>query len=134
MQGHSLGGSYASVCFTQFTERGQLPTNTVLGDLYAFASPRLGEQDFAKALKSHLGPNTGSSWRVVNEDDHVPKVPPVGPLIPSLFNHLDTGYHIYARALPSRMETEIGKETSGPLVITDVGAHGECIPRPRHLK
>ncbi|KAG9119364.1 hypothetical protein FRC07_005630, partial [Ceratobasidium sp. 392] len=75
--GHSLGGNYSSLCFTQFTEPNALPSKAALGDMYTFGAPRSGLQDFAQAAKDHLGSNTGSSWRIANKGDGVPQVPPV---------------------------------------------------------
>ncbi|KAG8713017.1 hypothetical protein FRC11_013560 [Ceratobasidium sp. 423] len=113
--GHSLGGSYSNLCFTQFTVSGTLPQLAKLGDLYTFGCPRIGYEDFASAAKEHLGPETGSSWRIANDGDLVPQVPPKAPWThDSPFNHLDNGYHLSPYDVPVAIPTEIGTKTSGP--------------------
>lgn len=123
-QGHSLGASYATVCYDQFTETNGLPAKTALGDLYSLASPRLGEQDFAEALKKCLGQNTGSTWRIANKHDAVPKVPPILP-VKGKFNHVDAGYLISPDEPPAQLESEIGKDPRGAILPVDFYHHCE---------
>ncbi|CAE6471404.1 unnamed protein product [Rhizoctonia solani] len=113
--GHSLGGSYSNLCYTQFTIPGVLPPMGVLGDLYTFGCPRIGYKDFAEAMRDHLGPHTGSAWRIGNKGDLVTQVPPVTPWThDSPFNHVNAGYRLYESDKPELLPSEIGTLTSGP--------------------
>ncbi|KAG8750515.1 hypothetical protein FRC11_010328 [Ceratobasidium sp. 423] len=114
--GHSLGGSYSNLCFTQLTVPNVLPQLAILGDLYTFGCPRIGYEDFASAVKKHLGPKTGSSWRIANAGDLVPQVPPVNPFPwpRSQFNHLNNGRRISPSVAPVVLPSEIGTKTRGP--------------------
>ncbi|CAE6454700.1 unnamed protein product [Rhizoctonia solani] len=113
--GHSLGGSYSNLCYTQFTIPGVLPPMAILGDLYTFGCPRIGYKDFAEAMREHLGPHTGSAWRIANKGDLVTQVPSVKPWVhDSPFNHVDAGYQLTADAKPEQIPSEIGTLTSGP--------------------
>jgi kumamolisin len=66
--GHSLGGALA----TLFTLENAKTTKLETSILYTFASPRVGDATFAAAVDG-LGI---TSWRVVNLQDAVPKLPP----------------------------------------------------------
>ncbi|CAE6434424.1 unnamed protein product [Rhizoctonia solani] len=113
--GHSLGGSYSNLCYTQFTIPGVLPPMAVLGDLYTFGCPRIGYKDFAEAMRDHQGPHTGSAWRIANKGDLVTQVPPVTPWThDSPFNHVDNGYQLSTGNKPVTLPSEIGTLTSGP--------------------
>ncbi|CAE6434435.1 unnamed protein product, partial [Rhizoctonia solani] len=118
--GHSLGGSYSNLCYTQFTIPDVLPPMAVLGDLYTFGCPRIGYKDFAEAMRDHQGPHTGSAWRIFNKGDLVTQVPPVWPWTDdSLFNHVNSGYQLSTDDKPMRVPSEIGTLTSGPDMPTD---------------
>ncbi|CAE6415335.1 unnamed protein product [Rhizoctonia solani] len=110
--GHSLGGSYSNICFTQFTVPKVLPPLGVLGDLYTFGCPRIGYKDFAEAMRDHLGKQTGSAWRIANLKDPVTQVPPVYST-GSPFNHVDVGYRLNGSNQPELLPTEIGTLTHG---------------------
>ncbi|CAE6471389.1 unnamed protein product [Rhizoctonia solani] len=112
--GHSLGGSYSNVCYTQFTVPNTLPPSSVLGDLYTFGCPRIGYKDFAEAMREHLGKHTGSAWRIANHKDPVTKVPPIPFTGNSQFNHVDAGYRLSKSKKPELIPSEIGTLTSGP--------------------
>jgi triacylglycerol lipase len=64
--GHSLGGSLATLCAADV--RATLKATTTL---YAFASPRTGDLDFADQFNTQC-PDT---WRIVNSEDIVNTVP-----------------------------------------------------------
>lgn len=68
MTGHSLGGAQTSLYAGMLIENGF----SIYG-LYTFASPRPGDEPFAKALNKAI---TGPHFRVVNSGDLVPHVPP----------------------------------------------------------
>ncbi|KAG8982248.1 hypothetical protein FRB93_008212 [Tulasnella sp. JGI-2019a] len=78
--GHSLGGSYSTLCFAELLRHsslGQLPPKCTLGDIYTYGSPRLAQRDLGDNYVKYL--KNGSSWRIVNDNDLVPQVPPVKP-------------------------------------------------------
>ncbi len=66
--GHSLGGALCSLCAGMMVEN-----NYPVYGIYTFASPRPGDDDFAKALSKAV---PGPHHRVVNEGDIVPHLPP----------------------------------------------------------
>jgi hypothetical protein len=69
--GHSLGGAEATMTAVRLSRQG-LP----MGPLYTFGAPRAGNGDFARAADMELG---RAIYRVVNETDLVPRLPPSGP-------------------------------------------------------
>lgn len=66
--GHSLGGAQCSLYAAMLKENGYL----VYG-VYTFGSPRPGNSEFADALDASVD---GPHYRVVNDGDIVPHVPP----------------------------------------------------------
>ena len=66
--GHSLGGALCSLYAGMLIENGF----EVYG-IYTFASPRPGSPKFAEQLNAHI---KGPHYRVVNDQDIVPHVPP----------------------------------------------------------
>ncbi|CEL62817.1 hypothetical protein RSOLAG1IB_10501 [Rhizoctonia solani AG-1 IB] len=106
--GHSLGGSYSSLCFLQLTEPDSRPSKASIGDLYTFGAPRNGLKDLATAAKDALGSSTGSTWRIANVADGIPKVPPVIKKDYEPFNHIDAGWSISPSAAPQEIPSEIG--------------------------
>ena len=81
--GHSLGASLATLALVDIV------TNTIHtgAKMYNFASPLVGNQSFVNFFKLKIGTNNCNtnnadnslntcSWRVVNINDIVPKVPP----------------------------------------------------------
>ena len=69
--GHSLGGAVATLAAMEIALN--LPQIRPQLQLYTYASPRVGDREFAQA-HSQLIPN---SYRVVNLSDSVPLVPPI---------------------------------------------------------
>ncbi|KAG8868364.1 hypothetical protein FRB97_002440, partial [Tulasnella sp. 331] len=112
--GHSLGGSYSTLCFTEFlrySTLGQLPAKCTLGDIYTFGSPRLAQRDLGDKIVADL--KNGSSWRIVNTDDLVPQVPPVTlSLVSGIFNHINGGMRICKDKPTVKLPSELG--TSPP--------------------
>lgn len=80
--GHSLGAALATLAVADIVTNANYPS----AKMYNFASPLVGNQDFVDFFKSKVGTskcNDGNnnninscSWRVVNTNDVVPKVPP----------------------------------------------------------
>ncbi|NMP30876.1 lipase family protein [Thalassotalea sp. M1531] len=68
LTGHSLGGALSSLYAAMLCENGY----EVFG-LYSFASPRPGDERFANELNAQIA---GPHYRVVNDGDIVPHVPP----------------------------------------------------------
>ncbi len=69
--GHSLGGALASLFAAMVLERG-LP----LTGVYTYAAPRVGDKTFEKAMDTHVRNAGALNWRIVNEGDLVPHLPP----------------------------------------------------------
>ncbi|MCJ1371789.1 hypothetical protein MMC20_003008 [Loxospora ochrophaea] len=116
--GHSLGGSYSSLCFAELlrrTEQAPIP-NIALGDLYTLGSPRIGGDNFANVIAEHMGQHDGSAWRIVNGNDIVPQVPPIkGDLSEDIFVHMDAGWKIFPDQEPKEITSERGtKPPPGP--------------------
>jgi triacylglycerol lipase len=86
--GHSLGSALTTLyTMENASKRAQSSANAFpnVTDLYTFASPRVGDGTFAEAFdKLPI-----VSWRVVNELDIVPKLPP-----PILFTHVEPAYTV----------------------------------------
>jgi len=108
--GHSLGGAYSSLSYAQMCIGGFGTTKASLGDLYTFGSPRVGRGDFAVPLKAAISPpaNFGSSWRIVNYRDYVPKVPASPFWSSDPFIHINAAYMIYSDQKPTALPSEIG--------------------------
>lgn len=117
--GHSLGGTYASLCFAQLlvlsSRIPKLPKPTLVGDLYTFGSPRLGLAKWAQRFYEAVGEQAGSSWRIVNDKDIIPDGPPTElQKTPPYFFHLDNGYRISKNAAPLELATERGMTPPPP--------------------
>ena len=69
LTGHSLGGALAVVLAATLIESG-IPVR----GLYTFGAPRVGDRRFAELLNDAL--KGRAHWRVANEGDLVPHVPP----------------------------------------------------------
>ena len=67
--GHSLGGALAVLLAATLME-----TGIKVSGLYTFGAPRVGDEEFANRLNDEL--SDGAHWRVVNEEDLVPHLPP----------------------------------------------------------
>ena len=109
-----MGGAFASLCFAELSIKGYGTSDASLGDLYTFGAPRVGRGDFAKALRDAVGrpQNIGSSWRIVNDGDYVPKLPasPPWPQSKDPFIHVDAVYKIYPDKKPKAESSEIGSQ------------------------
>ena len=102
----------------------------VLRDFHSFASPRVGgwenSGDWASSYKTALSKHEGQSWRIVNEFDPVPDVPPVVVLI-SWWNHVDNGYNIFTWRPPSVLASEIHTQPSVQIRPWNFGFHRMCL-------
>ncbi|KZZ98882.1 lipase [Moelleriella libera RCEF 2490] len=108
--GHSLGGSYSQFLYAQLLIDVAPGTSAMLmGDEYTFGAPRVGSQDWAVANKRVVGLQPGLSWRIANDGDPVPKVPPT-TLKPTQtdFYHVDSGFLISDKNPPAPIPSEIG--------------------------
>lgn len=128
-QGHSLGASYASLCYTELLRLQRRPTTIklVLRDLYTFGSPRIGLNDFAEAFRDALLSHTGHSWRICCTLDPVTLVPPVLLTDPK-FTHLDKTYLVAVDEDPEEADTELGTHPRPPLPIVGMkmSHHSTC--------
>ncbi|GJJ14356.1 hypothetical protein Clacol_008620 [Clathrus columnatus] len=116
--GHSLGAAYATLTYAELSIKGVNNVNAIIGDLYAFGSPRVGLGDFAVPVRDAVhsgGICKGSSWRVVNNNDFVTTVPIIPLLLLSLlpyflepFIHIDAAYEIFPDKNPEQKPSEIG--------------------------
>lgn len=81
--GHSLGGTLA----TYLTFDVALNTSCRTPTSYTYASPRTGEHLFASSYNAAIP----TSYRIVNRQDLVPKLPPILPLP---YEHVNTEYEL----------------------------------------
>ncbi|MGB8012174.1 MAG: lipase family protein [Terriglobales bacterium] len=81
--GHSLGGALA----TLLTLDVGLNTSCHAPTAYTYASPRTGDHIFAGSYNATIA----SSYRIVNRQDLVPKLPPILPLP---YEHVNTQYEL----------------------------------------
>lgn len=123
--GHSLGASYASMCYAQLLMDVAPPAGPgmLMGDQYTFGSPRIGGNEWAGMNKSLAGAQKGQTWRIVNENDLVPQVPPTNlPRMQDLvdFHHLDNGIQIFSDKSPKRLPSEINQPNLPPYPIVSI--------------
>ena len=71
--GHSLGGALAVLAFPDLSQKVSISNVS----MYNFAGPAAGDSDFVSAYEGEYNSNH-VSWRIVNENDLVPKLPPLG--------------------------------------------------------
>jgi hypothetical protein len=71
--GHSMGGALAVTAFPDLSQ------NLSIANLflYNFAEPAVGDSDFVSTYQGEYGADR-LSWRVVNTNDVVPELPPLG--------------------------------------------------------
>jgi hypothetical protein len=81
--GHSLGGALGTLYAMAHSEDGKYDIATVC----TFASPRVGNTAFV----GRFDRLPFESWRIVNDQDIVPKVPPHVPVLLD-YQHVDTAY------------------------------------------
>ncbi len=71
--GHSLGAALAALAFPDMSQNVTISNVT----MYNFAGPAVGNSDFVSTYEGEYSSNH-VSWRVVNTNDLVPKLPPLG--------------------------------------------------------
>ena len=81
--GHSLGAALCTLFVIENKEKKKFDISTIC----TFASPRVGDMEFARVFNQL--PIT--SWRIVNKQDIVPKIPLHFPMIFD-YEHVDTLY------------------------------------------
>jgi hypothetical protein len=110
--GHSLGGSYSSLCSAQLLiDVPKLLPGFKMGDEYTFGAPRVGSNDWALMNRSLATEGDGQIWRIVNSGDLVPQVPPTDLFkITDSFYHTDQGVAIFEDKAPE----DIASEINGP--------------------
>jgi hypothetical protein len=96
--GHSLGGALAALAFPDLSRN----TSAANMFMYSFAGPAVGNSDFISAYQGEYGTNR-VSWRIVNTNDLVPKLPPLGLDCPDfMYEHVSGEYQIaFGTALPA---------------------------------
>lgn len=96
--GHSLGGALAALAFPDLSQNVAISSVT----MYSFAGPAVGNSDFVSTYEGEYGPNR-VSWRVVNTNDLVPKLPPLGlDCTDFMYEHVSGEYDItFGVALPA---------------------------------
>ena len=124
--GHSLGGSYSSLCYAQLLiDTTQTPVSPrpspryfVPGDEYTFGAPRVGNEKWSVLNSDLVGSHSGQSWRIVHDQDIVPQVPPTAFKPEQLdFYHIDKGKRIFKHKAPEDIETEQGGPRPKPYEI-----------------
>ncbi len=73
--GHSLGAALSILAFPDFSENGPSAFSKVT--MYNFATPGVGDSDYVSKYES-LYNSDHVSFRIVNKNDLVPKIPPLG--------------------------------------------------------
>ncbi|KAF4470585.1 lipase class 3 [Fusarium albosuccineum] len=121
--GHSLGGSYSSLCYAALIAAGPglIPTSFAMGDEYTFGSPRVGSKEWAEWNNGQVGRSEGQSWRIVLNTDIVPQVPPT-VLKPDQTNfyHVDQGVRIFKDSPPQLIPSEVDGPPPTPFNITNL--------------
>ncbi|CAG8695362.1 1379_t:CDS:2 [Gigaspora margarita] len=101
--GYSLGGALATLFYARLLQSPtSLGDNVDIRDGITFASPLLGDNDFAAGFQSLMNKEINikkNFWRIVNDNDIVPRYPP-GSHVPNLghflskinlFNYINVG-------------------------------------------
>ncbi|HKH97477.1 MAG TPA: lipase family protein [Candidatus Sulfotelmatobacter sp.] len=81
--GHSLGAALATLFVLENKDKNKFDVTTIC----TFASPRVGNMQFARMFNQF----PINSWRIVNTQDIVPRVPPHIPTIAD-YEHVETPY------------------------------------------
>jgi len=115
LQGHSLGGAYATLLHCEFVrlsfsnDAAEIPPIPVK-DVVTFGSPRVGVHDFAKTFVDLYKKSNSNSWRITNRWDWVTILPPRKNDFK--YTHVDQEYVFSSYGPPEVKESEIGKYVS----------------------
>lgn len=109
--GHSLGAALAVLAAPELNDKTSLPPT-----FYNFAGPRVGDPKFSIQI---YGSRIRTSWRVVNTNDLVPKLPePVVVMFQN--NRLRKFFYEHVNAAH---DITFGKPISSPTDFTDIEAN-----------
>lgn len=116
--GHSLGGALAALAFPDLSQN----SSAANVFMYSFAGPAVGDSDFLSAYQGEYGTDR-VSWRVVNVNDLVPKLPPLGLDCPDfsyfqVSNELQLAFGVGLPALPDFSADNCNLITIGAKVVT----------------
>ena len=116
--GHSLGGALAALAFPDLSQN----TSAANVFMYSFAGPAVGNSDFKSAYEAEYGTDR-VSWRIVNTNDLVPKLPPLGLDCPDFsYFHVSgeyqIGFGVPLPALPDFSADDCDLITIGAKVVT----------------
>ena len=97
--GHSLGAALAFLAFPDFSQNVSGVDNVVM---YNFAGPAAGDSEWVSTYEGEYSANR-ISFRIVNQYDLVPMLPPLGLDCPDLsYQHVDNKFEItFGQQLPS---------------------------------
>lgn len=124
--GHSLGGSYANMCYTQLlidikTPSQPGPRDLIMGDEYTFGAPRIGGKHWAQLKSNLVASQKGQAWRIVNNIDLVPMVPPTSlQPVDETFHHVDQGVRIRPHKRPYYIPSELERSDARPYPIYSI--------------
>jgi len=107
--GHSLGGALAGLAAPDLVHQTSF-SNLVM---YSFAGPRVGDPKFAEDT---YGNNVKTSWRVVNTNDLVPKLPEATTVV---FINNQPKVFFYEH-FNQEQDLTFGNPISGPTDVTDI--------------
>ena len=85
-----------------------------IGDEYTFGAPRVGSDDYVQLNATLVGYQAGQSWRIVNDQDIVPQIPPteIPPTTPERlhFHHIDNRMQIFPNKGLEKIDSERGRK------------------------
>lgn len=114
--GHSLGADLATLCALHAAVLCEKAGVRCPIDLYTFASPRVGDSQFAKACEQRL-----QAFRIANSEDVVPGIPPATLRV--VGEEMKPGPHVEAvrtalAALTGGVSNEVFEHVGTPVVFT----------------
>jgi V8-like Glu-specific endopeptidase len=105
LTGHSLGGALATIAAAEW--RGVFPVTAI----YTYGQPAVGKGRFPAFMRQHYA---GKFFRIVNNDDVVPQVPPTYQHVGRLFR-FDASGHVKTRT----EAPDGGLELEGPPMMSE---------------
>jgi triacylglycerol lipase len=107
--GHSLGGALAVLAAPELAKATPFASPV----MYSFAGPRTGNPKFGL---SSYDPNVATSWRVVNTNDLIPKLP---NQVTVVFEGGTYKTYFYEH-VATELDITFGNPVSGPTDVTDI--------------